>query len=68
MFLIKKFLLYCSELETILNKIDDQGDLVNNIDAVVIDPGVSKLQLSDTKRGFAYQEDAPLDMRMEPDW
>jgi len=45
--------------------LDEAG--VSRVNAVLMDLGLSSLQIDDASRGFAYATDGPLDMRMSRD-
>jgi 16S rRNA (cytosine1402-N4)-methyltransferase len=55
--------LFHGEFSTVLQHLATNGV---RADVVLLDLGVSSMQLDRPERGFSYAADAPLDMRMDP--
>ena len=55
--------LLSGEFSTVLGQLAANGV---DADAILLDLGVSSMQLDRPERGFSYAADAPLDMRMDP--
>ena len=59
-----RFSLYQADYRDIDEVLKAEG--VEAVDGILMDLGVSMLQLKTPERGFSFMEEAPLDMRMDP--
>ncbi len=60
---------YPGRFRLLAGRFGDMADLlqaigIDGVDGVALDIGVSSMQLDQAERGFSFQQDGPLDMRM----
>lgn len=61
----RRFSLYRSNFEA-LEAVANEAGVAGHIDGILLDLGVSSPQLDTASRGFSFNQDGVLDMRMDP--
>lgn len=55
---------HCGNFRNLHSILDSAG--YDQVDGILFDLGISSVQLDDADRGFSFQQDGPLDMRLDP--